>query len=127
MSSIRRKVRLLDGICEEAVSILKDKPATGAVFDALRKMKTMRQIEAAELLVNANNYSVACVNAILAATPQAQLVEASKPVNRHPIGTPDRHPKVTPLAGRELARGGVAFQLAQPSRASVSAGLRRGF
>jgi len=79
MSSIRRKVRLLDGICEEAVAILKDKPATGAVFDALRKMKTMRQIEAAELLVNANNYSVAYVNAILAGTPQAQLVEASKP------------------------------------------------
>jgi hypothetical protein len=49
------------------------------VFDTLRKMKTMRQIEAAELLVNANNYSVAYVNAILAGTPQAQLVEASKP------------------------------------------------
>jgi hypothetical protein len=48
-------------------------------------------------------------------------------VNRHPIGTPDRRPKGTPLAERELARGGVAFQLAQPSRASVSAGLRRGF
>lgn len=79
MSSIRRKVRLLDGICEEAVAILKDKPATGAVFDALRKMKTMRQIDAAELLVNANNYSVAYVNAILAGTPQAQLVESSKP------------------------------------------------
>ncbi|HMQ92928.1 MAG TPA: plasmid partitioning protein RepB C-terminal domain-containing protein, partial [Amaricoccus sp.] len=55
------------------------KPATGAVFDALRKMKTMRQIGAAELLVNANNYSVAYVNAILAGTPQAQLVETSKP------------------------------------------------
>ena len=79
LSSIRRKVRLLDGVCEEAVAILKDKPCTAAVFDALRKMKTMRQIEAAELLVNANNYSVAYVNAILAGTPQAQLVESSKP------------------------------------------------
>ena len=57
MSSIRRKARLLDGICEEAVAILKDQPCTNAVFDALRKMKTMRQIEAAELLVNANNYA----------------------------------------------------------------------
>ena len=45
MSSIRRKVRLLDGICEEAVAILKDKPATGAVFQTLRKMNTMRQID----------------------------------------------------------------------------------
>ncbi|NDK33917.1 plasmid partitioning protein RepB C-terminal domain-containing protein [Rhodovulum sulfidophilum] len=77
--SIQKKIKLLDGISEEAIAILKDKPATGAVFDALRKMKTMRQIEAAELLVNANNYSVAYVKAILAGTPQAQLVEASKP------------------------------------------------
>lgn len=79
LSSIRRKVRLLNGVCEEAVAILKDKPCTAAVFDALRKMKTMRQIETAELLVNANNYSVAYVNAILAGTPQAQLIESSKP------------------------------------------------
>lgn len=79
LSSIRRKVRLLDGICEEAVAILKDKPCTAAVFGALRKMKTMRQIEAAELLVNANNFSVAYVSAILAGTPQAQLVDSSKP------------------------------------------------
>ncbi|WP_444460650.1 plasmid partitioning protein RepB C-terminal domain-containing protein [Rhodobacter capsulatus] len=38
--SIMRKARLLDGICEEAVAILKDKPCTAAVFDTLRKMKT---------------------------------------------------------------------------------------
>lgn len=78
-NSIRRKARLLDGICEEAVAILKDRPCTSAVFDSLRKMKTMRQVEAAELLVNANNYSVAYVNAILVGTPLAQLVESSKP------------------------------------------------
>ena len=77
--SIQKKIKLLDGISEEAIAILKDKPCTNAVFDALRKMKTMRQIEAAELLVNANNYSVAYVKAILAGTPQAQLVESSKP------------------------------------------------
>ena len=65
-------------LVEEAVAILKDKPCTNAVFGALRKMKTMRQIEAAELLVNANNYSVAYVNAILAGTPQAQLAESSR-------------------------------------------------
>lgn len=61
------------------MAILKDKPCTAAVFDALRKMETMRQIEAAELLVSVNNFSVAYVKAILAGTPQAQLVESSKP------------------------------------------------
>jgi len=77
--SIQRKVKLLDGICEEAVAILKDKACTAAVFSTLRKMIPLRQIEAAELMVNANNYSVAYVSAILAGTPQAQLVEANKP------------------------------------------------
>ncbi|WP_281277671.1 plasmid partitioning protein RepB C-terminal domain-containing protein, partial [Thalassobius vesicularis] len=77
--SIQRKVKLLDGICQEAVAILKDKACTAAVFTHLRKMIALRQIEAAELMVNANNYSVAYISAILAGTPQAQLVDANKP------------------------------------------------
>jgi len=77
--SVRRKVRMLDGICEETVAVLKDKPCPMAVFEILRKMKPLRQIEAAELLVNANNYSVAYASAILAGTPQTQLAEGSKP------------------------------------------------
>lgn len=78
VQSVQRKVRLLDGICEEAVTILKDKPCPMAVFEIIRKMNTLRQIEAAELLVNANNYSVAYASAILAGTPQSQLVDGSK-------------------------------------------------
>lgn len=97
--SIMRKAKLLDGICEEAVAILKDKPCTAAVFDALRKMKTLRQIESAELLVNANNFSVAYANAILVGTPQAQLVEASKPKKVKGI-TPEAMARME----RELAR-----------------------
>ena len=54
--SISRKVQLLDGICEEAVGLLKDKMCPLAVFDVLRKMNPLRQIEAAELLINANNF-----------------------------------------------------------------------
>jgi len=77
--SIQRKVKLLDGICPEAVAILKDKACTAAVFTTLRKMIPLRQIEAAELMVNANNYSVAYISAILAGPPQTQLVEANKP------------------------------------------------
>ncbi|ABI76958.1 ParB family protein [Hyphomonas neptunium ATCC 15444] len=76
--SVRRKVRLLDGICDEAVAILKDKPCPMALFEILRKMKSLRQIEAAELLVNANNYTVAYASAILAGTPQSQLVDGAK-------------------------------------------------
>ncbi|NRB18738.1 MAG: ParB N-terminal domain-containing protein [Rhodobacteraceae bacterium] len=77
--SIHRKARLLDGICKEAITILKDKPCTAAVFETLRKMKALRQIEAAELIVNANNFSVAYISAILVGTPQTQLVATTKP------------------------------------------------
>jgi hypothetical protein len=77
--TVQRKVRMLDGICEEAIAFLKDKACPMAVFEILRKMKAMRQIEAAELLINANNYSVAYASAILAGTPQSQLVDADKP------------------------------------------------
>ncbi len=97
--SIRRKVRLLDGICEEAAAILKDRPCTAAVFDALRKMKAVRQIEAAELLVNANTYSVAYAKAILVGTPQAQLVDAARPKQVKGI-TPEAMARME----RELAR-----------------------
>lgn len=78
VDSVQRKVRMLDGICEEAIALLKDKPCPMAVFEILRKMKALRQIEAAELLINANNYSVAYASAILAGTPQSQLAEGAK-------------------------------------------------
>src|ERR1700690_593571 len=61
--SLSRKVQLLDGICAEAVGLLKDKMCPLAVFDVLRKMNPLRQIEAAELLINANNFSVSYASA----------------------------------------------------------------
>jgi hypothetical protein len=48
--SLRRKATLIDGICEEVVNLLKDKICPMAIFDVLRKMSPLRQIEAAELL-----------------------------------------------------------------------------
>ncbi len=77
--SLTRKATLIDGICGEAVGLLKDKICPMAVFDVLRKMNPIRQIETAELLINANNYSVSYASAILAGTPQAQLVDAHTP------------------------------------------------
>ncbi|MDN3712510.1 plasmid partitioning protein RepB C-terminal domain-containing protein [Paracoccus cavernae] len=70
---------MLNGICDEAVAILKNKACPMVVFETLRKMKPLRQVEAAELLVNANNYSAAYASAILAGTPQAQLMEGARP------------------------------------------------
>jgi len=78
INTLRGKKRLLDGICEEATSLLSDKPAAQSVFVFLKKMKTMRQIEAAELMVTMNNYTVNYARSLLAATPDVLLRNAGK-------------------------------------------------
>ena len=74
--SIRRRFRLLDGICPEVATLLADKPCPMIVFDALKRMKPLRQIEAAELMTGQHNYSTPFVRALLAATADEQLVKA---------------------------------------------------
>ncbi|MBT3787086.1 MAG: ParB N-terminal domain-containing protein [Alphaproteobacteria bacterium] len=79
ISSIRQKRRLLEGICPEAAELLKDKHCPMNSFESLRKMKPLRQIEVVELMIAMDNYSVNYSKAILAATPQDQLVDTGKP------------------------------------------------
>lgn len=76
---IRRKRTLLNGICPEAADLLKARHCPINSFRSLRKMKPMRQIQAAELMIAANNFTVPYVEAILAAADRADLVDpASK-------------------------------------------------
>lgn len=78
VARIKQKRRLLDGICPEVVELLKDKHLASGAIAQLKKMGPTRQIEAAELMLAANNYSEAYARALLAATPQDQLVNATK-------------------------------------------------
>ena len=78
VETIQRRKRLLDGICAEAAEILKDAPCPAKSFDALRRMTPIRQIEAAELMVGQNNFTSVFAKAILAATPEAMLVDPRK-------------------------------------------------
>lgn len=75
VASIRKKQTLLVGICREAVELLKGKRATAGAFRQLRKVKSMRQIEMAELMCASHNFSVGYTKCLVAATPQDQLVE----------------------------------------------------
>jgi ParB-like chromosome segregation protein Spo0J len=77
--SIRRKRHILDGICAEVAEILKDKHLAIETFSILKKMMPLRQIEAAELMVAMNKYTIGYARSLLAATPQSQLVESTKP------------------------------------------------
>jgi RepB plasmid partitioning protein len=77
--TIERKATLLVGICPEAVEMLKDHQFSTDLVRVLRKMKPTRQIECVELMVSANNITVAYLEAMLVATPAAMLVEGKKP------------------------------------------------
>ena len=79
VSAIRQKRSLLEGICAETVELLKDKHCPTNTFQSLKKMKPMRQVEVAELMIAMDNYSVSYSKALLVATPQEQLVESEKP------------------------------------------------
>lgn len=81
VSTIRQKRHLLDGICAEAAELLKDKHCPLNTFHSLKRMKPMRQIEVSELMIAMDNYSVSYSKALLAATPQAQLIDSEKPKN----------------------------------------------
>ncbi len=79
ISNIRAKRRLLVGICPEAAELLKDKHVPMNAFTELRKMKPLRQIEAAQLMVAMNKYSIAYAKSLVGATPPSQLVDAANP------------------------------------------------
>ena len=72
--TIRRKRTLLDGICKEAVDVLKDRRVSPKSFATLRKMKPVRQLAAAQLMVASNRYSQKFSLALLAGTSDEMLV-----------------------------------------------------
>ena len=75
---IRKKRNLLVGICPEVTALLSDKHVPLNAFTELRRMKPLRQIAAAEMMVAMNRYSTGYVKSIVAATPADQLVEGRK-------------------------------------------------
>jgi len=79
VSSIHKKVSLLDGICAEAAELLKEQNFSANIGGMLRRMKPTRQVECVELMLAANKLNVAYAQALLAATPKEMLVGETKP------------------------------------------------
>ncbi len=75
LDTIRAKRDLLNGICSEAVQILADKQLSPKVFWILRRMKPIRQIEAAEHMVAGGTFTVPFAKALLAVTKPEMLEE----------------------------------------------------
>jgi ParB-like chromosome segregation protein Spo0J len=84
IGTIRNKRNLLEGICPEAVELLKDKAVPEPVFRVLRKMKAPRQINAAMLMNDQNKFNCNYAKALLDATPANQLVNKGKPKKETP-------------------------------------------
>ena len=79
VGAIRRRRGLLAGICPEVVELLKDKSINASTFESLRRMKPLRQMEAADLMATVGNYTGSYARALLAATRQADLVKSDQP------------------------------------------------
>ena len=78
IKSIRSKINLLNGICPEVIELLKDCELSPNVFSLLKKMKSVRQIECAELMTTLNNLTVPYAKALLMTTPPNMLVDSKK-------------------------------------------------
>ncbi|MEP6017251.1 MAG: plasmid partitioning protein RepB C-terminal domain-containing protein [Paracoccaceae bacterium] len=79
IKTLKQKSQLLDGICDEAAELLKDKQVALTGFQILKKMKPLRQIEAAQLMVTMNKYTINYARSLLAATPESLLVSTATP------------------------------------------------
>ena len=76
VQQIMAKVNLLDGICPEAVELLKVQHFSADVGRVLRKMKPLRQVECVETMISANSLTASFAEALLAGTPPEELVES---------------------------------------------------
>lgn len=99
VATIQRRFRMLDGICPEAVDLLKDTTCPMIVFEIFRQMAPIRQVEAAELMIGQNNFSSMFAKALLAATNEKQLVDPRK---RKSKGTNPFTPEQMARMDREL-------------------------
>lgn len=102
VASIRKKRSLLDGICPEAATLLKEKRVTAKALSVLRKMKPIRQLEAAELMIAANSFSTTFAKAMLIATPPEFLWE---PLRQEPSVTSAARKAIMEEETAGLAKG----------------------
>jgi hypothetical protein len=83
VATIRDKRDLLMGICPEAADLLRNERVSANAFCVLRKMKPVRQIDVARLMINAHKFSGRFARALLDGTPDEFLVPTPKPRSRH--------------------------------------------
>ena len=91
VSVIKQKRDMLNGICPEAVELLRDRQVNASVFTYLRKMKALRQVDVAEHMIANSTYSLTFVKALLYATRPELLHQKPKPANGGAAHEPGRN------------------------------------
>jgi hypothetical protein len=76
---VRGLITLLDGINDEAANLLRDKNISPKAIQLFKKVKGLRQIEIAELMVDADNYAVGYAEALILGTSKDLRVNPEKP------------------------------------------------
>lgn len=84
IASIRKKRDLLEGVCPEAVELLKNYPARSQAIREMRRVKPIRQIEMAEMMKTFNNFTSGYAKCLVAATSEELLIDAKK--SKHAYG-----------------------------------------
>ena len=94
VSSIDKRITLLEGVTAGAVVQLRDQHFNPEVVRVLRKMRPERQVEAVELMIAANAINVTYAEALLNATPPEQLADQHRPPRIKPLATPEQMAKL---------------------------------
>jgi RepB plasmid partitioning protein/ParB-like nuclease domain len=79
VATIRERRDLLMGICPETADLLRNQRITASAFCVLRKMKPVRQIDVARLMISAHKFTGRFARALLDGTPDELLVPTPKP------------------------------------------------
>jgi len=78
IDTIKQKRDLLTNICPEAVELLRNRRASAGAIREMKRVKPMRQIEMAELMVASNNYTATYAECLVMASSPDQLLEPSQ-------------------------------------------------
>lgn len=79
VQTVRNNRHLLQDICPEALEVLRDKQVAQGTFTLLKRVKPLRQMEMAEIMVAAGNYSATYARALVMTTAKDQLVDPENP------------------------------------------------
>lgn len=98
ISTLRSKIRLLNGISPEVAELLKDKRCPVASIQLLRQMKPARQLQVAALMVSMNTYTSRFVTTMLETSKQSDRIAVKN--TRAPKLTPEQVEQMqTEMAG----------------------------